>query len=93
MGEGIAKAIQEEDGTIFDVYDTYTNFYPGSGFSSDWAVVQGVTYSMTFELQDRGRYGFLYPPSKIEDAVTEVWKGIEFFGKEIARQSQQGYFS
>ncbi|XP_018013520.1 carboxypeptidase B [Hyalella azteca] len=92
MGEGMVKEISKARGTVFGVYDTYKNFYPGSGISMDWASSIGIPYTMTLELHDKGEHGFLYPASKINDAVTEVWKGIEYFGQEIARQSREGYF-
>ncbi|KAF2368758.1 Peptidase M14 carboxypeptidase A [Trinorchestia longiramus] len=93
MGEGIAQAIRAVRGTEFGVHETFNNFYPASGCSFDWASAIGVPYSMTMELHDKGKHGFLYPAKKIHDAVTEVWKGLEFFGKEIARQARLGYFS
>ena len=42
------------------------------GGSDDWAYKLGIKYSFTFELQDRGRYGFLLPPSEIPRACNEA---------------------
>ncbi|XP_018013515.2 carboxypeptidase B-like [Hyalella azteca] len=93
LGEGMAKAISKARGTKFDVFNTYKSFYPASGTSMDWVASLGVPHSLAIELQDKGHHGFLYPENKIRDAVTEVWKGIEFFAEEIARQSRQENFT
>uniref|UniRef100_A0A3P9P173 Carboxypeptidase B2 (plasma) n=1 Tax=Poecilia reticulata TaxID=8081 RepID=A0A3P9P173_POERE len=46
--------------------------YLAPGGSDDWAYNLGIKYSFTFELQDRGRYGFLLPPSHIQGACNEA---------------------
>ncbi|XP_059409222.1 carboxypeptidase B2 [Carassius carassius] len=46
--------------------------YLAPGGSDDWAYNLGIKYSFTFELQDRGRYGFLLPPSFIPQACNEA---------------------
>ncbi|XP_056445020.1 carboxypeptidase B2 [Gadus chalcogrammus] len=46
--------------------------YLAPGGSDDWAYKLGIKYSFTFELQDRGRYGFLLPPSEIPRACNEA---------------------
>lgn len=47
------------------------------GGSDDWAYDQGIMYSFTFELQDRGQYGFLLPPNLISSACNEAFAGIK----------------
>ncbi|XP_034033854.1 carboxypeptidase B2 [Thalassophryne amazonica] len=46
--------------------------YLAPGASDDWAYKLGMNYSFTFELQDRGHYGFLLPPSHIARACKEA---------------------
>ncbi|CAL8289221.1 unnamed protein product [Lota lota] len=55
--------------------------YLAPGGSDDWAYNLGIKYSFTFELQDKGRYGFLLPPSEIPRACNEAliaFKAIAF---------------
>ncbi|XP_029541527.1 carboxypeptidase B2-like [Oncorhynchus nerka] len=49
---------------------TMSDLAPGG--SDDWAYNLGIHYSFTFELEDRGRYGFLLPPSFISKACNEA---------------------
>ncbi|XP_030635700.1 carboxypeptidase B2 [Chanos chanos] len=46
--------------------------YLAPGGSDDWAYKLGIPYSFTFELQDRGRYGFLLPAKLISKACSEA---------------------
>ncbi|CAG0879288.1 unnamed protein product [Cyprideis torosa] len=51
--------------------------YLSSGTADDWAKAKaGIKYSYTFELRDRGYYGFLLPPGQIIPAAKETWAGI-----------------
>ncbi|XP_039601192.1 carboxypeptidase B2 isoform X1 [Polypterus senegalus] len=51
--------------------------YLAPGGSDDWAYDLGIPYSYTFELRDKGRYGFLLPPSMIKPACLEVLTAIQ----------------
>ncbi|CAG0893548.1 unnamed protein product [Cyprideis torosa] len=49
----------------------------GSGGARDWAKgIQGIKYAFTFELRDRGEYGFLLPAEQIIPAAQETLAGI-----------------
>jgi hypothetical protein len=39
-------------------------------------VTGAATYSYTFELPDKGTYGFVLPANRIEPTVKETWAGI-----------------
>ncbi|KAI5618380.1 carboxypeptidase B2 precursor [Silurus asotus] len=51
--------------------------YIAPGGSDDWAYDQGIKYSFTFELQDRGQYGFLLPPNLITSACNEAFAAVK----------------
>ena len=51
-------------------------FYPAAGGSDDWAHSIGVDLSFTFELRDKGNYGFMLPEFLIPAAVEEAARGI-----------------
>ncbi|CAG0879287.1 unnamed protein product [Cyprideis torosa] len=60
--------------------------YLASGESADWAKAKaGIKYSYTFELRDRGNYGFLLPPWQIIPAAKETWAGILAMLKTLSR--------
>lgn len=51
-------------------------FYPAAGGSDDWAHSTGVDIVYTFELRDKGNYGFMLPEFLIRPAVEEAARGI-----------------
>jgi hypothetical protein len=50
-------------------------FYPSAGGSDDWAHMNGIDLSFTFELRDSGS-GFILPEFLIKPAVEETARGI-----------------
>lgn len=58
------------------------------GGSDDWAYDQGIRYSFTFELQDRGRYGFLLPPNLIPVACSEALAGVKTIAVRVLEKLQ-----
>ncbi|XP_017821251.2 carboxypeptidase B [Callithrix jacchus] len=77
----LAKAAVKELATLHGTKYTYgpgaTTIYPAAGGSDDWAYDQGIRYSFTFELRDRGRYGFLLPESQIRATCEETMLAIK----------------
>lgn len=61
---------------------------PSSGGSDDWAYKLGIKYSFTFELQDRGEYGFLLPPSHISGACNEALLAVKTVGVKVLEKTQ-----
>ncbi|TKC43468.1 hypothetical protein EI555_001342, partial [Monodon monoceros] len=51
---------------------------PAAGGSDDWAYDQGIKYSFTFELRDKGRYGFALPESQIRPTCEETMLAIKY---------------
>ncbi|XP_012671889.2 carboxypeptidase B2 [Clupea harengus] len=81
-----------------DIKRYYQNNYkygPGSktiylapGGSDDWAYNLGIDYSFTFELQDRGHYGFLLPPRLIAKACKEGLMAVKSISLKVIRKPQ-----
>ncbi|XP_070786865.1 carboxypeptidase B2 [Enoplosus armatus] len=62
--------------------------YLAPGGSDDWAYNLGIKYSFTFELQDRGRYGFLLPPSHISSACNEALIAVKTVARKVIEKTQ-----
>ncbi|XP_062302822.1 carboxypeptidase B2-like [Osmerus eperlanus] len=62
--------------------------YLAPGGSDDWAYKLGISYSFTFELQDRGRYGFLLPPSLISRACNEALLAMKSITNGVMKKIQ-----
>ncbi|XP_007518128.2 carboxypeptidase B [Erinaceus europaeus] len=77
----LAKATVKELATLHGTKYTYgpgaTTIYPAAGGSDDWAYDQGIKYSFTFELRDKGRYGFILPESQIQPTCEETMLAIK----------------
>lgn len=58
------------------------------GGSDDWAYNLGIKYSFTFELQDRGQYGFLLPPSQISKACNEALTAVKTIALKVVEKSE-----
>lgn len=48
---------------------------PNSGSSRDWARMQGIPYTYTFELRDKGDFGFELPEDQIQPTCEEAYSG------------------
>ncbi|XP_005808043.1 carboxypeptidase B2 [Xiphophorus maculatus] len=62
--------------------------YLAPGGSDDWAYNLGIKYSFTFELQDRGKYGFLLPPSDIQGACNEALLAVKTIALKVMEKPQ-----
>ncbi|XP_072858728.2 carboxypeptidase B2 isoform X1 [Pogona vitticeps] len=59
--------------------------YLAPGGSDDWAYDLGIKYSFTFELQDKGRYGFLLPQRFIKPTCSEALTGIKIIVSHLIK--------
>lgn len=62
------------------LHDSQLNVYPlstdpNSGSSRDWARLQGIPYTYTFELRDNGTFGFQLPEDQIQPTCEEAYSG------------------
>lgn len=58
--------------------DNYTLFHltdPNSGSSRDWARLQGIPLTYTFELRDDDKFGFELPEDQIQPTCEEAYSG------------------
>ncbi|CAL8308457.1 unnamed protein product [Merluccius merluccius] len=62
--------------------------YLAPGGSDDWAYNLGIKYSFTFELQDKGRYGFLLPPYQIPKACNEALLAFKSIAINVIEKTQ-----
>ncbi|XP_033935037.1 carboxypeptidase O-like [Pseudochaenichthys georgianus] len=49
--------------------------YANSGSSQDWARMQGIPLTYTFELRDDGTFGFELPQDQIQPTCEEAYSG------------------
>ncbi|KAM9766988.1 carboxypeptidase O [Menidia menidia] len=75
VGLQAAEAIYRVHGRRYTVGSSPDVLYPNSGSSRDWARLQGVPLSFTFELRDNGTFGFLLPEGQIRPACEEAFSG------------------
>ncbi|XP_019604411.1 carboxypeptidase B [Rhinolophus sinicus] len=83
----LAKATVKELATLHGTKYTYgpgaTTIYPAAGGSDDWAYDQGIKYAFTFELRDKGRYGFTLPESQIRPTCEEMMLAIKHLANYV----------
>ncbi|KAM8905228.1 LOW QUALITY PROTEIN: carboxypeptidase O [Spinachia spinachia] len=75
VGLGAADAIRKVHGMNYTVGTSPDVLYPNSGSSRDWAAIQGIPFSFTFELRDKGDFGFQLPEDQIQPACEEAYSG------------------
>ncbi|XP_072266065.1 carboxypeptidase B2 [Pyxicephalus adspersus] len=61
--------------------------YLAPGGSDDWAYDQGIKYSFTIELRDKGTYGFLLPPKFIRPTCSEALTGVKIISAYIVKKN------
>jgi hypothetical protein len=77
VSKATVDAISKIHNTKFEYGPICATIYPASGSSVDWAYESGgVDYSLTFELRDRGKYGFTMPPKYIVPSGEEILAGL-----------------
>ncbi|KAL2087974.1 hypothetical protein ACEWY4_016802 [Coilia grayii] len=76
VGLAAAKAIKDVHNMDYTVGTSPDILYPNSGSSRDWARLIGIPFSFTFELRDKGDYGFELPVEQIKPACEEAYAGV-----------------
>ncbi|XP_003416212.1 carboxypeptidase B [Loxodonta africana] len=83
----LAKAAVTELATLYKTKYTYgpgaTTIYPSAGASDDWVFDQGIKYSFTFELRDKGRYGFALPESQVRPTCEETLLAVKYLASYV----------
>ncbi|TNN55662.1 Carboxypeptidase O [Liparis tanakae] len=75
VGLGAADAIRRVHGMNYTVGTSPEVLYANSGSSRDWARAQGIPLTYTFELRDKGQFGFELPVNQIQPACEEAYSG------------------
>ncbi|XP_041835022.1 carboxypeptidase O [Melanotaenia boesemani] len=75
VGLKAADAIYKVHGKHYTVGASPDVLYPNSGSSRDWARMQGIPLTYTFELRDNGTHGFLLPEDQIQPTCEEAYSG------------------
>ncbi|KAM9328452.1 carboxypeptidase O [Pholidichthys leucotaenia] len=75
VGQKAAEAIRKVHGKVYRVGSSPEVLYPNSGSSRDWARMQGITLTYTFELRDNGTFGFELPEDQIQPTCEEAYSG------------------
>ena len=61
---------------------------PIAGSADDWAKgVVGTKFTYTFELRDRGHYGFLLPAVQIQPTFQEIFSALSAMAEAIFKSS------
>ncbi|XP_053111689.1 carboxypeptidase A1-like [Hemicordylus capensis] len=69
-------ALTAVDDTEYTFGSTIDTIYQADGTTIDWSYDNGVKYSYTFELRDKGRYGFILPADQIIPTAEETWVAL-----------------
>lgn len=70
-------AIAGVSGTSYTIGRSCSTLYATTGSSVDYVDATGnATYSYTYELRDRGTYGFVLPANQITPTAVETWAGV-----------------
>ncbi|KAJ8004196.1 hypothetical protein DPEC_G00156270 [Dallia pectoralis] len=88
--EEAAMKIKKHYRNIYKYGASAETIYLAPGGSDDWAYNLGILYSFTFELEDRGRYGFLLPPSLISKACNEALLAVKSVALRVIQKTQAG---
>nr|XP_004655956.2 carboxypeptidase B [Jaculus jaculus] len=83
LAKGAVKELASLHGTRYTYGPGATTIYPAAGGSDDWAYDEGIKYSFTFELRDRGRYGFMLPESQIQATCEETMLAIKHIASYV----------
>nr|1NSA_A Chain A, Procarboxypeptidase B [Sus scrofa] len=78
LAKGAVKELASLYGTSYSYGPGSTTIYPAAGGSDDWAYNQGIKYSFTFELRDKGRFGFVLPESQIQATCQETMLAVKY---------------
>ncbi|XP_041638097.1 carboxypeptidase B2-like isoform X2 [Cheilinus undulatus] len=88
MAQEAAQKIKELYGNDYDYGQGAMTLDLAPGGSDDWAYDLGIKYAFTFELQDRGHYGFLLPPSNISSACNEALTAVMTVALKVVEKTQ-----
>lgn len=88
LGEAAGAAIRGVSGTRYLVGQGADVLYGVGGASDDWAKDHGIPYTVTVEMRDEGRYGFIPPATEIVPNAREILASVLVYANKVAEGSQ-----
>ncbi|XP_044733671.1 zinc carboxypeptidase-like [Chrysoperla carnea] len=89
IGNAASMALFTRFNTSYVVGSVYETIYGASGSSMDWVLgVVKTPLSFTYELRDKGRFGFLLPSNQITPCGKEI---VDSFEALISQAEKLGY--
>lgn len=76
LGNEVISAIRGVSGTRYVTGTGADVLYGVGGASDDYAKSVGIKYTVTAEMRDEGRYGFVLPPAQIIPNAKEIIVGM-----------------
>uniref|UniRef100_A0A8D0HC77 Carboxypeptidase B2 n=1 Tax=Sphenodon punctatus TaxID=8508 RepID=A0A8D0HC77_SPHPU len=83
VAKKVAEAIRTSSRSRYLHGPGAQTIYLAPGGSDDWAYDLGIKYSFTFELRDKGTYGFLLPPNLIKPTCSEALTGVKIIALHV----------
>ncbi len=75
LEEDMQAGIASVHGQVYVAGPSYTTIYPASGVAPDWVYGDRGIPSFTYEVRDRGTYGFVMPVAEIIPNAEENFEG------------------
>lgn len=85
IGDAIAENMNAIHGMGYESQRS-GELYPAAGAMDDWLYEKAhVKVGMTFEMRDKGNYGFLLPPSQIVPGGEELVEGVLTLAEQLQK--------
>jgi hypothetical protein len=78
VGAEMVAAIKNKHNMVYDNIRS-VELYPSGGAIDDHMYGAAGIFGFTFELRDKGYYGFLLPPEQIIPTCEEIWEAVMVF--------------
>jgi len=83
LGNDVLNAIRGVHGTRYVTGTGADVLYGVGGASDDYAKSVGIKYTITAEMRDNGRYGFVLPPEQIIANAQEITAGLSVVAARV----------
>jgi murein tripeptide amidase MpaA len=83
LANGIASEIVGVNKFVYFPGQWYQRLYPSSGTMIDYAYAEHDIRSFTFELRDRGQFGFILPADQIIPTAREILPAVLFLAESL----------
>ncbi|XP_069486220.1 carboxypeptidase A1-like [Ambystoma mexicanum] len=88
LAKEATDALAKLHNTKYTFGTTLETIYQADGTTTDWAYDKAnVTYSYTFELRDKGSYGFLLPANQILPTAEETWEALKMIMQRASNET------